>query len=452
MTTGNPMRQILIFALPLFLGNIFQQLYNTVDTLVVGRFVGSNALAAVGSCAPTYSLIIALVFGFTSGGGIVVAQFFGAGDSERIRKSYMTANAVMLVIGIALSLAGLCISYPLLRLMQTPEVVFNDALIYLRYMCIGILATCLYNWMSSFLRSVGNSVIPLVALVIASLVNVGLDLLFVLKMNMGVSGVAIATVLSQLISGIYCLIYIRRKLPEVTFRIRELRIDPEIRREVVRLGLPASFSSVVVTASAMLVQLAVNMHGEKVMAAYATNQRVEIICMCLGFSIGMATGVFAAQNKGAGKLDRARSGLFAGIKIAVIYHAFVCTFMWFAARLLASAFTTDAKVIEIALPVIRITAAFGIVLGVLFCFQNFLRSVSDVKPTIAMSAAEIVARGTLPFLLASAFGYFGIWWATPIGWTASLLIGIFRYRSGKWEKAGMEIKQAEEAEADAQDA
>ncbi len=434
------MRQILIFALPLFLGNIFQQLYNTVDTLVVGRFVGSNALAAVGSCAPTYSLIIALVFGFTSGAGIVVAQFFGAGDPERVRRSYMTANTVMLVIGIALSLAGLCISYPLLRLMQTPETVFADALVYLRFMCVGILATCLYNWTSSFLRSVGNSVIPLVALVIASLINVALDLLFVLKFGMGVSGVAIATVLSQLISGIYCLIYIRRRMPELRYGIRELRIDPEIRKEVVRLGLPASFSSVVVTASAMLVQLAVNMHGEKVMAAYATNQRVEVICMCLGFSIGMATGVFAAQNKGAGRLDRARAGLFAGIKIAVIYHACVCVFMWFAAQWLAAVFTNDPEVIAIAAPIIRITAAFGTVLGVLFCFQHFLRSVSDVKPTIVMSAAEIISRGTLPFLLSSVFGYFGIWWATPIGWTASMLIGIIRYRSGKWEKAGMDLQ------------
>ena len=433
MTIGSPFRNILIFAVPLFIGNVFQQLYNLVDAAVVGRFVGLKALAAVGASASSYNLIIAIILGIASGASVVVAQVFGSGDTGRLRKTYITIWNVLLYAGLALMVIGFFCSGPLLRLLGTPEDVFDDALIYVRYMVFGILATCLYNGMSSFLRSVGNSMTPLIALVISSLVNVGLDLLFVLVFQLGVAGVALATVISQLVSGLYCYFYIRKKMPEMRFKIREFHLDPSVAKEMIRIALPSTFSTIVVTVSTMFIQAAVNQYGSTVVGAYTIGQKVESIGFCLAYSIGLAAGVFCGQNIGAGDTERTRKGFRAGIIIALIYSGVIGILMIFLAGPLTGIFSSDPEVLEISVPLIRIEACFSPVLCVVFVLQNFLRNVSDVQPTVVMSFAEILSRGALPFVLSSWMGYYGIWWATPVGWTLSLIIGCVRYISGKWK-------------------
>ena len=207
MTSGTPWKQILLFAVPLFVGTIFQMLYNTVDAIVVGRFVGIKALAAVGASTSSYNLIIALVNGFCSGASVVIAQTFGGGDMKMVRNAYITTCKILLIIGVLFMGIGIMGCGSLLRLLGTPEDVFADAHTYVILMSAGILATCLYNGMASFLRSVGNSFIPLVALIVASVLNIVLDLAFVIWAGLGVTGVAIATVLSQLISGIFCFVF-----------------------------------------------------------------------------------------------------------------------------------------------------------------------------------------------------------------------------------------------------
>ena len=437
MTRGNIYRSIIVFAIPLFIGNIFQQLYNMVDAMVVGQFVGLQALAAVGASAPSYNLIIAIILGISSGASVVIAQTFGSGNKERLRKAYITTWKILLYAGLALTVIGFFCCGSLLKLLGTPEDVFADALVYVRYMVIGILATCLYNGMSSFLRSVGNSLTPLIALVISSLVNVGLDILFVLAFHMGVAGVALATVISQLVSGLYCLFYIHHKMPEMGFSLREFRMDGAVAREMIRIALPSTFSTVVVTVSTMFIQAAVNQHGSTVVAAYTIGGKVENIGFCLAYSIGLAAGVFCGQNIGARNMERTRKGFHAGMIIALAYSVFVGLVMLFLAGPLTTLFSSDAQVLEIAVPLIRIEAAFSPVLCVVFVFQNFLRNVSDVRPTVIMSFAEILSRGILPFVLSSWMGYYGIWWATPVGWTLSMIIGFVRYRSGKWKDKAM---------------
>ena len=432
LTQGSVYRNIIVFAIPLFIGNIFQQLYNMVDAMVVGRFVGLQALAAVGASASSYNLIIAIILGIASGASVVIAQTFGSGDKERLRKAYITTWKILLYAGLALMAIGFFCCGPLLRLLGTPEDVFADALVYMRYMVIGILATCLYNGMSSFLRSVGNSLTPLIALVISSLLNVGLDILFVLAFHMGVAGVALATVISQLVSGLYCLFYIHRKMPEMRFSFREFRMDGSVAKEMIRIALPSTFSTIVVTVSTMFIQAAVNHYGSTVVAAYTIGNKVENIGFCLAYSIGMATGVFCGQNIGARNMERTRKGFRAGMVIALAYSVFVGTVMLFLAGPLITLFSSDPQVMEIAVPLIRIEASFSPVLCVVFVFQNFLRNVSDVRPTVVMSFAEILSRGILPFVSSSWMGYYGIWWATPVGWTLSMIIGLVRYRSGKW--------------------
>lgn len=433
MTRGSIYRSIIAFAIPLFIGNIFQQLYNMVDAMVVGRFVGLKALAAVGASMSSYNLIIAIIMGVSSGASVVIAQIFGSGDKERLRKAYITTWNILLYAGLGLMVIGFFCCGPLLRLLGTPADVFDDAQVYVRYMVIGILATALYNGMSSFLRSVGNSLTPLIALIISSLVNVGLDILFVLVFQMGVAGVALATVIAQLVSGMYCLVFIHRKMPDMRFSLREFKMDREVAKEMIRIALPSTFSSVVVTVSTMFIQAAVNSYGSTVVGAYTIGNKVENIGFCLAFSIGLATGVFCGQNIGAGNMERTKKGFYAGIVIALLYSAVVGLAMLFLAGPLTTLFSTDPKVMEIAVPLIRIEASFSPVLCVVFVFQNFLRNVSDVRPTVVMSFAEILSRGILPFVLSSWLGYYGIWWATPVGWTLSLVIGFVRYRSGKWK-------------------
>lgn len=437
MTKGNPFRIILLFAGPLFLGNIFQQLYNMVDAIVVGRFVGTGALAAVGASASSYSLIISAVNGFASGASVVIAQIFGSGDQERTRKAYITTWKILAISGAAFTLIGLMFSGTLLRVLGTPADVLADAHVYMQVMCVGVLATCLYNGMAAFLRSVGDSRTPLIALIISSLVNIVLDLVFVLAAGMGVAGVAVATLIAQLLSGLYCLMHVNRTMPQMRFGLREFKLDSDVAREMLRIGLPSTFSTIVVVISTMFIQAAVNRYGSLVVGAYTVNVKVENIGMCLAFSIGLATGVFCGQNIGARDLKRAVQGLHAGIAIALIYSCAMGALMWVFAAPLNGIFSEDPEVIRIGSSIVRITAVFCPVLGVLFVFQHFLRNASDVTPTVIMSFAEIFSRGILPFVFSAWFGFSGIWWATPVGWVLSLLIGLARYRSGKWKgKAG----------------
>lgn len=434
MTSGNPGRLILAFAVPLFVGNVFQMFYNMVDSMVVGRFVGTHALAAVGGAGSSYNIMIALILGFTSGSSVMISQAYGSGDGERMRRGYVTSFAVIMLSGVIFTVLGEMLARPLLVLLNTPSDVIADAELYIRVMYAGILATALYNSMSSYLRALGNSFIPLVALIAASVLNVVLDLVFVLVCHWDVAGVAVATVLAQAASGIFCLIYIHWRIPELKVTRADLAFDAGAAKELLRLGVPAAFSTAVVTMSVMFVQRAVNTYGSTVMAAYTASNKAENVCFCLSYAIGLATGVFVGQNKGAGKFDRVRAGFWAGMRISLVYQVVMGVVLFFAGPYIIGLFTTGEEVVRIGTGIVHITACFAPVLGWVFILQHFLRSVSDVRPTVYMSCAEIFSRGVMPYVLSAAFGYVGIWWATPIGWTLSLLIGAIRYRSGKWKE------------------
>lgn len=432
MTKGNPLKIIMLFAIPMFVGSVFQQVYNMVDSIVVGRNVGAGALAAVGACAPAYNLILALISGLTTGASVVIAQYFGSGDQEQVKKAYITSLVLVFQVGTAMTMIGLVLSKPLLRILGNPEDVMGDAAMYLMIMCAGILATSLYNGMAAFLRAIGNSLIPLVALIIASILNVGLDLLFVIVFKMGVMGVGIATIISQLISGLYCLWYINHKMSEYQILKGEFHAVKYMEKEMIRIGVPAAISTSIVSLSTMLLQAAVNAYGTTVIAAYTAGSRTEQIFMCLSFAIGSAVGTFCGQNIGANKIERAVKGLHAGYIINIIYTFSMGSVMFLGAKWILRLFTSNPEVISIGVGIVHVTAIFSPVLGFVFIFQNFLRNASDIRPTIWMSLSEVTARGALGFAFSALFGYAGIWWATPVGWIGSMLIGYGRYRSGKW--------------------
>ncbi len=434
MTCGSPVRIITLFAVPMFVGNVFQQIYNMVDSIVVGNFVGSQALAAVGTCGGAFNLILALITGLTSGMSVVVAQYFGARNYEMVKRTFISAIIVNMSVGIGVTVIGVLLSRPLLLLLGTPEDIMDGAVTYLTIMFLGTLANCMYNGISSVLRALGDSVVPLLILVMASLMNVALDLVFVLCFNMAVAGVALATVLSQLVSAILCIIYVFIKVPMLRFKWQEFRADQEVVREMVRIGVPAALSSSGVSVSVMFMQRAINAYGSTVIAAYTSGNRAEQLGMCLSFSIGTAVGTFCGQNMGAGNFERVKKGLHAGYIISFAYTIFVGALMFIFAGALSRLFSSDPEVIRISSECVRVVSVFAPVLGLVFLFQNFLRSAGDVTPTVWMSISEITARSILAFIFSAAFSYHGIWWVTPIGWAGSALIGYLRYRSGRWKE------------------
>ncbi len=439
MTEGNPLKVIMLFAIPMFFGNIFQQIYNMVDTIVVGNFVGSTALAAVGSCGGPFNLVLSLVTGLTGGMGIVIAQYFGAKNHEMVKKSFVSAMAVSLLVGVVVTFVGVFLSRPLLTVMGTPEDIIEEAYTYLVIMFIGTIANCLYNGISGVLRALGNSVVPLIILIVASLLNVVLDLLFVLGFDMGVAGVAYATVLSQLISAIVCLIYAFIKIPQLRIGREDFKMDWTVVREIVRIGVPTALSSCGVSISVMFMQTAINAYGSTSVAAYTIGNKAEFVCMGLAYSIGLSVGTFCGQNIGARRYDRVKKGMHAGYIIALTYSVAMGLVMFFGADILSKLFTQDADVIVLSKLCIRILSFFVPALGLIFVFQNFLRSAGDITPTVWMSVMEIIARSVLAFTFSALWGFVGILWSTPVGWVASMAIGYFRYRSGKW-KAKIQVE------------
>ena len=344
MTEGNPFGLILRFAVPLFIGNLFQQVYNMVDSIVVGRFVSSDALAAVGCGASPFGFFMTLIQGFTVAASVLISQAYGAGNKKQLRRAYVTSSMITLAAGILLTVIGSLIARPLLILLKTPPNILDLSVVYLRTVCLGLLATCLYNTMASCLRAVGNSVIPLYALILTSLMNVALDLLFVIAFGMGVFGVALATVLSQLVSGVLCLLYATKNFPEFSLKNITGSLHRQMAAEVMRIGIPSSLQSSIVSISAMCMQRAVNSFGSVVTAGYTIGNRTDQLFFCLSFAIGLAVGTFAGQNAGAGNYNRVREGVKKGFLISTVYTVATAAVLIPLAPQICRIFTTDASV------------------------------------------------------------------------------------------------------------
>ena len=366
--------------------------YSTIRNI---RFlISSDALAAVGCGASPFGFFMTLIQGFTVAASVLISQAYGAGNKKQLRRAYVTSSMITLAAGILLTVIGSLIARPLLILLKTPPNILDLSVVYLRTVCLGLLATCLYNTMASCLRAVGNSVIPLYALILTSLMNVALDLLFVIAFGMGVFGVALATVLSQLVSGVLCLLYATKNFPEFSLKNITGSLHRQMAAEVMRIGIPSSLQSSIVSISAMCMQRAVNSFGSVVTAGYTIGNRTDQLFFCLSFAIGLAVGTFAGQNAGAGNYNRVREGVKKGFLISTVYTVATAAVLIPLAPQICRIFTTDASVISVAVPYCRITSSFAPMLGMVFIYQNVLRSCSDIAPTVWMSITEVTSRAT----------------------------------------------------------
>lgn len=432
MTQGSVIRHLLKFAWPVFIGCLCQRLYNFVDAYIVGKYLGDISLSAVSVAGIATYLYTSLAMGVTTGVGVVMAQYFGAGDERSVRDTFTSSAYVAIGVIALLMTIGLVTLNPLLRLLQTPEEIFAEARTYLAIIYIGGIATMLYNWIAAALRALGNSVMPLIFLIVASVLNIFLDLLLVAWIPMGVAGAAWATVLSQLVSGVACLIYARRVTPLMRTKWREWHFTPKFGKEVLKYGLPTALQMSIISISDLTLQAVVNTYGTVMVLAYGVCTRVEAVGFQLGEALSAAAATFTGQNIGANNLDRVRKGARITMLMNVVGYLVVSVFIYIFAEPIMRLFTDNMEAIGYGMEYMHIIAIFFVFLGVICTLQSLLRAAGDIPITIAMGVSEVITRIGFAFLFSLWFGYHGLWWVSPITWLISAGLGTWRYLSGRW--------------------
>ena len=436
MTTGSPARHILKFALPLLVGNIFQQLYNMVDSMVVGNFVGSNALAAVGTCGSTNFLFFSLSSGLAIGIGVIVSQYYGANDEENVRATIANSFYVLITAALAVSLIGFSAAPVILRLLQVPESILGDSILYMRTTCMGIIGIATYNGVSAILRALGDSRTPLYFLILSSLVNVALDLTFVAAFGMGVFGVALATILSQYASAISCLIYAFLKVPYFKLTREELKPHGVIIARSFRLGVPIALQSSMIAVSCMVLQGVVNGFGETVMAAYTVIARIEQLVQQPYSSLASAVTTYSGQNIGAGNVERVRKGFRQSVLMAAIFSMAMIPVMYLGGESLIRLFIKDnPETVWIATRALRITSLCYFGLGMIYVPRGLMNGCGDAAFSMINGASEVICR----VLFAQIFtgipmiGYWGVWLTTGATWVTTAAVCLIRYFQGAWK-------------------
>ena len=346
MTEGVIWKQLVIFSIPLLIGNLFQQLYNTVDSIVVGQFIGSEALAAVGSSTPLINLIIGMFMGIAVGSGVIISQYYGAKSEDKMGWAVHTSIALSIIGGILLSVVGIVFSPSILRLMKTPPEVLDTSVLYFRIYFLGSLFNLLYNMGAGILQAVGDSRRPLIFLCISSVTNIVLDLLFVAGFHMGVDGVAWATIISQFVSAVLVMSALMRTKDIYRLELRKIKIDKRMMKRILRLGIPSGIQQSIISLSNVVVQANVNIFGSTVMAGFGAYNKVDGFVVLPMQSFCMAATTFTGQNIGAGKPERIREGIKQGMIICVSVSALISLLLFFESERVLSIFSSDPGVIH----------------------------------------------------------------------------------------------------------
>jgi putative MATE family efflux protein len=421
MTVGSPVRHIILFALPALIGNIFQQVYNLADSVIVGRFVGADALAAVGATSSITFLFFALCNGIGSGGGIIVSQYYGAHDDENVKKSIVNTGIIMLVVPIFFGLVGFISAESFLKLLSTPSNILYDATSYVRYMCVGLLFVSLYNYITSMLRALGDSKTPLYFLILSAVINVFLDILLVYNFSMGIRGAALATIISQFIAASSCIAYAYKKNPYIRLKKRDIEYVPALTAKIVRLGVPLSLQFGLIAISAMAVQRIVNNYGTVVVAAFTATNRIEQLIHQPYTTLSASIATFCGQNYGAGKTDRVNEGYKKGLLIMVCITVVMVISMQLFGGAITSMFVSDQEIIALGALGLKITSVFYLALGMIYVVRGVLNGLGDAFFALFNGIVEVIGRFTIPMLLTQymGMGATGIWLASGIVWFLS---------------------------------
>ena len=437
MTTGSIWKRMVSFAVPVFLGNLCQQLYNTVDSVIVGKFVGKQALAAVASSGNLIFMMTGFFMGLFIGAGIVIAQYFGARNYEKVRSAVHTDIAFALCCGVLLTLLGVFFTPTILTWMRTPADVLSTSILYFRLYFLGSLATILYNAGMGILQAVGDSRSPLYYLVISSVVNVALDLLFVGAMDMGVAGAAVATVISQVVSAVLCIIKLTRSDGPYRLEIKRIGFDLPLLKKITSQGIPSGVQNSIIAIANVVVQSNINIFGSDAMAGCGSYSKVEGFVFLPITAFAMALTTFIGQNLGAGQFDRAKQGARIGILCSMAMAELIGVALFFLAPYAMRLFNDDPAVVAIGVRQSHIEALF-------FCFLAFAHGVSAVLrgagraqvPMYTMLGCWCILRVSYITLALKVWPDIAtIFWAYPITWSVSCVVFLIYYLKADWVHA-----------------
>lgn len=439
MTTGSPTKHIIVFAIPLLIGNLFQQFYNIIDSLVVGNYVGPNAVAAVGTCGSTNFLFFSLAAGLATGIGVIVAQYYGMGNEIGVRKAIANAGYVLISTSLIVSILGYIFAKQVLLILQTPESILPDATIYLKVSCLGIVMVSLYNGVSCILRALGDSKTPLYFLILSSIVNIVLDLLFVSEYHMGVYGVGLATIISQAVSAIASLIYAYIKFSYFKLTLEQLKPDSVIIKKSFQIGVPVAVQNSTIAVSCMVLQGVVNSFGETVMAAFSITGRIEQIIHQPYGSLGIALTNYSGQNMGAGKIDRVKEGYRKAVIMMLVFSLAMLPIVYIFGSDIIGLFFDEtvenvADVVSIGTKALRITSLAYAGLGLIYIPRAVLNGCGDTGFAMINGICEVACRIIYSqiFTRIAFFGFWGIWITTALTWSTTAVVCVYRYMSGKW--------------------
>lgn len=435
LTNGNVTGSLLMFAGPMILGNLLQQCYNIVDTWVVGRYVGADALAAVGSSYTLMTFLNSLLIGLCMGSGAVFSYYIGKGDRQKVKECALTSFALVGLLAVAVSVAVQCFREQILWLLRTPKQLMQMTEEYLVIIFTGIVFIFLYNYFAFLLRALGNSVVPLYFLGAASVINIGLDLFFVLQFDWGLRGAALATVMAQAVSGMGLGIYIWKKEPFFCFSLRSFIQGEKPVAEICKYSGMTCMQQSVMNFGILMVQSLVNSFGPAVMAAFAATVKIDTFAYMPAQEFGNAYSIFISQNHGAGKRERVREGTKKAFGVSAAFCGVVSVLVFVLARYLMLIFVKaqNTQIIEIGMQYLRIEGAFYAGIGILFLLYGYFRGINRPGVSLVLTIISLGTRVVLAYILAAvpAIGVLGIWWAIPIGWALADVVGIVAMQRGR---------------------
>ena len=446
MTKGNSAKHIFMFTLPMLLGNVLQQLYNTVDSAVVGRFVGTEALAATGASFPIIFLLVSAIIGVTMGATIMIAQFYGAKDMAKVKLTIDTTMIALFLASIIASIVGYFASDYILVWLNTPADVLPLASEYLKITFIGLVAMFGYNTVSAILRGLGDSKTPLYFLILSTIINIVLDLLFVIVFEMGVAGAAWATAIAQGVSFVAAAIYLNKTSDVFNIKPSQMSFDKDILKQSLKIGLPTGVQQILVSLGMIFIQRIVNPFGTSAMAAYTVGMRLDSFGRMPIMNFSTAISSFVGQNIGANKHERIESGYKASVVMSGVISIGVSILAFAFGKQLISIFDSNPEVISIGYSYLKITSSFYLAMSLMFITSGLLRGAGDTFVPMVISVITLwIIRLPFATIMSGVIGINGIWFAFPAGWVVGAILTYIYYKTGKWNNKGV-IKRSEEIE------
>ena len=429
LTVGNINKKLWAFAIPLMLGNVMQQFYNLVDTWVVGKYIGDNALAAVGSSYSLMTFLTSVILGLCLGSSAFFSITFGEKNIKRLKNGMFISFVMIGIFSLILTFASFYLCSRIMKILQVPYDIQGIMSEYLKWIFVGIFATFLYNYFSNLLRGIGNSVIPLVFLCVSVILNIGLDLYFVLVLKQGIRGAAIATVISQYISGIGLMIYVYIRYPELRLKYEDTKFVKRTAYDIAILSGMTCLQQSVMNFGILMVQGIVNSFGTQIMAAFAVSVKIDTIAYMPVQDFGNAFSTFIAQNFGAGKYDRIKDGIKKALKSVVLFCIFISAIVFIFAKPLMMIFVNaeSTEIINIGVQYLRIEGACYIGIGILFMLYGYYRAINKPSMSVVLTVISLGIRVVLAYVLSRVIGVVGIWWSIPIGWFIADAVGICFY-------------------------